>query len=98
MLPAQLGAQHGTWLALSEHWAVDGCRWWTSSRLAACAVRLQSLKDWLVLALRERRRQAVSWGAVASEGAHGACTPRSALQPLKDGIRIVLRLPDKPFF
>ena len=67
-------------------------------RLAACAVRPQSLKDWLVLALREQRRQAISWEAVASEGAHGACTPRSACQLLKDGIRIVLRLPDKPFF
>ena len=32
MLPAQLWAHHGTWLALSEHWVVDGCRRWTSSK------------------------------------------------------------------
>lgn len=83
----------GEWLSLG-----DGA-WWTPSGPAACAVWLQSLEEWLALALRGQRRQAVSWGAaVASECAHGACTPRTAFQPLKDRVRIVLSLPDKPFF
>lgn len=83
----------GGWLSLG-----DGA-WRTPSGPAACAVWLQSLEDWLALALREQRRQAVSWGAaVASECAHGACTLRRAFQPLKDRVRIVLSLPDKPFF
>lgn len=105
MLQHQLWTQRGTWLALSECWVVGSCHrwmagsaWWASSGLAAYAVWLQSPEDRLALALRGQRRWAVSQGAVTSDCAHGARTPRMAFQPPKDGIRFVLSLSDKPFF
>lgn len=74
-----------------------GSAWQASPGLAACAVWLQNPEFRLALVLRGQRSWAESKGAVASDCAQGPCIPKTAFQPLKDGISIILSLSGKTF-